>query len=41
MNQEEVTSFRFVSKKEYNELLNNNQMVKAVKHCNKLLEYIK
>ena len=41
MQKSEVSSTMFVNKKEYINLLNNADMVEAIKYCNELLKYIK
>lgn len=41
MQKSEVSSIMFVNKKEYINLLNNGDMVEAIKYCNELLKYIK
>ena len=37
----EVSSVRFVDKKKYIELSNNEEMVEAMKYCNKVLDFMK
>ncbi len=37
----EVSDIIFVDKKKYNELVNNKEMVEAIKYCNKVLDYMK
>lgn len=37
----EVSDILFVDKKKYIELINNSEMVNAIKYCEKVLEYIK
>lgn len=41
MQQSEVSNIRFVNKREYIDLLNKGKMVEGIKHCDKLLNYIK
>ncbi len=41
MQKSEVSATMFVNKKEYINLLNNGDMVRAIKYCNELLKYIK
>lgn len=41
MQKSEVSDIMFVNKKEYINLLNNGDMVEAIKYCNELLKYIK
>ena len=37
----EISNAMFVDKKKYDELFNNNEMVNAIKYCNKVLDYMK
>ena len=37
---EEIDEIRFINKKEYLNLLENNYMVDATPYCNKILEYM-
>lgn len=37
----EVSEIMFINKKEYIDLLNNGDMVEAIKYCNMVLKYIK
>lgn len=41
MQKSEVSDIMFVNKKEYIDLLNNGDMVEAIKYCNMVLKYIK
>lgn len=41
MQKSEVSNIMFVNKKEYIDLLNNGDMVEAIKYCNMVLKYIK
>lgn len=41
MQKSEVSAIMFVNKKQYINLLNNGDMVEAIKYCNELLKYIK
>lgn len=41
MLEKEVEEIKFITKEEYYGLLNDNKMVEGIKHCNKLLAYIK
>ena len=41
MQKSEVSAITFVNKKQYINLLNNGDMVEAIKYCNELLKYIK
>ena len=41
MQKSEVSNIMFVNKKEYIDLLNNGNMVEAIKYCNMVLKYIK
>ena len=40
MQEAEVSEIRFVNKKEFLELKNSGYMVKAIKHCDRLLDFI-
>ena len=41
MQESEVSDIRFVSKKEYYSLIDEDKMVNGIRFCNKLLDYIK
>lgn len=41
MQKKEVSDIKFVNKKKYCEMLNEGEMVEGIKHCDKLLNYIK